>query len=74
MPKDLHQKIKGEYYSYFDTVKLEKLVLTKMCIRDRDISLDEKTAVEGISIPFHKGAAEYYKECGIDVKTEKGNN
>ena len=39
-----------------------------------DISLDEKTAVEGISIPFHKGAAEYYKECGIDVKTEKGNN
>lgn len=39
-----------------------------------DISLDEKTAVEGISIPFHKGAAEYYKECGIDVKIEKGNN
>ena len=39
-----------------------------------DISLDERTAVEGISIPFHKGAAEYYKECGIDVKTEKGNN
>lgn len=39
-----------------------------------DVSLDEKTAVEGISIPFHKGAAEYYKECGIDVKTEKGNN
>ena len=29
MPKDLQQKIKGEYYSYFYTVNLEKLVLTK---------------------------------------------
>ena len=33
-----------------------------------DISLDEKTAVEGITIPFHKGAADYYKDKGISVK------
>ncbi|MBU5478134.1 TAXI family TRAP transporter solute-binding subunit [Eubacterium sp. MSJ-13] len=30
---------------------------------------DEKTAVEGIDIPFHSGAAAYYKEKGITVKT-----
>ena len=29
LPKDLQQKIKGEYYSYFYTVNLEKLVITK---------------------------------------------
>lgn len=29
LPKDLQQKIKGEYYSYFYTVNLEKLVLSK---------------------------------------------
>ena len=39
-----------------------------------NISLDEKTAVEGISIPFHDGAAAYYKEHGITVNTEKGSN
>ncbi len=33
-----------------------------------DISLDEKTAVEDITIPFHKGAAAYYKDKGISVK------
>ena len=30
-----------------------------------DISLDEKSAVEGITIPFHKGAVAYYEECGM---------
>ena len=39
-----------------------------------DISLDEKTAVEGITIPFHDGAAAYYKQYGITVNTEKGSN
>lgn len=39
-----------------------------------DISLDEKTAVEGITIPFHEGAAAYYKQHGITVNTEKGSN
>ena len=39
-----------------------------------DISLDEKTAVEGITIPFHDGAAAYYKQHGITVNTEKGSN
>ena len=32
------------------------------------ITFDEK-AVEGVKIPFHKGAAEYYSERGITVKT-----
>ena len=39
-----------------------------------NISLDEKSAVEGISIPFHEGAAAYYKQHGITVNTEKGSN
>ncbi|MGN1381716.1 MAG: TAXI family TRAP transporter solute-binding subunit [Eubacterium sp.] len=29
-----------------------------------------KKAVEGITIPFHKGAADYYKSKGITVKTK----
>ena len=36
-----------------------------------DIALDETTATEGISIPFHKGAAAYYQEQGIKVDTGK---
>ena len=39
-----------------------------------DISLDETTAVDGITIPFHDGAAAYYKQHGITVNTEKGSN
>lgn len=35
-----------------------------------DIALDEKEATEGITIPFHKGAAAYYEEQGIHVKTD----
>lgn len=38
-----------------------------------DIALDEADAVEGISVPFHKGAAKYYKSAGVDVTTEKGS-
>ena len=37
-----------------------------------DITLDEKTATEGITIPFHEGAVKYYESCRVDVKTEKG--
>ncbi len=37
-----------------------------------DIALDEKTSAEGITIPFHEGAAQYYESCGVDVTTEKG--
>ena len=33
-----------------------------------DISLEEETSVEGVTIPFHKGAADYYKDKGISVK------
>lgn len=36
-----------------------------------NIVMNEQTATEGITIPFHKGAAAYYKECGIDVVTGK---
>ena len=31
--------------------------------------LVEQNAVESITIPFHKGAASYYAECGITVAT-----
>lgn len=39
-----------------------------------DISLDEKSSVKGITIPFHKGAAAYYKAHGMNVSTKKGSN
>mgnify|MGYP000343424889 FL=1 len=32
-----------------------------------DITLNENAAVQGIGIPFHEGAASYYKSCGINV-------
>ncbi len=38
-----------------------------------DIALDETEAVEGISVPFHKGAVKYYESAGVDVTTEKGS-
>lgn len=38
-----------------------------------DWTLDETSATEAISIPFHPGAAAYYKECGIDVSQKEGN-
>lgn len=34
------------------------------------ISTTPQTAVNGIEIPFHAGAAEYYRENGITVETE----
>ena len=38
-----------------------------------DLVLDESSSTDGISIPFHPGAADYYKECGIDVTSKEGN-
>ena len=35
-----------------------------------NILTDRKSAVNGINIPFHPGAAEYYGENGINVETE----
>ncbi len=35
-----------------------------------DISLEEESAVENVSLPFHAGAASYYKEQGITVDVE----
>ena len=32
-----------------------------------ELKLDPETAIKGISIPFHKGALEYYSGLGIDV-------
>lgn len=34
-----------------------------------DLDIIEKDAVTGVNIPFHSGAAEYYSEKGIEVKT-----
>lgn len=34
-----------------------------------DVDLTLEKAVDGVKIPFHKGAAEYYAEKGITVKT-----
>ena len=38
-----------------------------------DLVLDESSSTDRISIPFHPGAADYYKECGIDVTSKEGN-
>lgn len=35
-----------------------------------DFSMDEKSSVDGVTIPFHKGAASYYKDKGINVETK----
>lgn len=32
-----------------------------------EFDLQEQSAVESITIPFHPGAAQYYEECGISV-------
>lgn len=39
-----------------------------------ELDLSEDKAVESITIPFHPGAAQYYKECGIAIEAdgEKG--
>ena len=34
-----------------------------------EFDLQEKKAVESVTIPFHPGAAQYYQECGITVQT-----
>lgn len=34
-----------------------------------DLDIVEKDAVIGVNIPFHKGAADYYSEKGVTVKT-----
>ena len=36
-----------------------------------DTALTPETAVEGVPIPFHKGAAEYLGENGVEVPVEK---
>ena len=35
-----------------------------------NLNLDEKTATHGVTIPFHPGAASYYKDKGITVTTK----
>ena len=36
-----------------------------------ELPQDEASAVEGVSIPFHPGAAEYYAEHGVIVNSER---
>ena len=36
-----------------------------------ELKEDEQSAIGGITIPFHKGAAAYYAECGIEVPTKE---
>ena len=35
-----------------------------------NLNLDEITATHGVTIPFHPGAASYYKDKGITVNTK----
>lgn len=35
-----------------------------------DLQMDETTATENVSIPFHSGAAAYYESQGVTVETE----
>lgn len=35
-----------------------------------DLQLDINSATEGVSIPFHKGAAAYYEDQGVSVQTK----
>lgn len=35
-----------------------------------DLQLDEQTATQGVTLPFHAGAAAYYAEQGIQVETQ----
>jgi len=39
-------------------------------LHDKGKALDTKYATEGITVPFHAGAAKYFKEKGIEVKTK----
>lgn len=64
-----------------DKLSEEKVeAITKMLFENADkmqytvsatLELDEQTAVSGITIPFHKGAAAYYKSKNITVSTEQ---
>lgn len=58
-----------------DTVKKITQVIFKnsdklQFIVSSDLQLDEKTATSGVTIPFHKGAAEYYSSKNITVSTQ----
>lgn len=56
-----------------DAKKLTKLVFDNaqelQLTVSADVDITTEKAVDGVKIPFHKGAAEYYAEKGITVKT-----
>nr|WP_294370774.1 TAXI family TRAP transporter solute-binding subunit [uncultured Ruminococcus sp.] len=56
-----------------DVKKLTKLVFDNaqelQLTVSADVDITTEKAVDGVKIPFHKGAAEYYAEKGITVKT-----
>lgn len=61
LPEATVKEITSRLFEYQD--HLQKKVSVKL-------DLKEKNAVKGITIPFHKGAADYYKSKGITVKTK----
>ena len=61
IPDDKYEKIKEILFE--NKAELQYILPT-------DISLDESQATEGITIPFHDGAAVYYEEHGISMNEE----
>lgn len=55
-------------YKFIQMIFEHKAELVTIHKEAQNISLEN--AVKGSPIPFHKGAAKYYKEKGIDVRTE----
>ncbi|MBO4890457.1 MAG: TAXI family TRAP transporter solute-binding subunit [Lachnospiraceae bacterium] len=43
--------------------------ITKENAKGEELSVENATS--GITVPFHEGAARYYRECGIEVNTQK---
>ena len=64
-----------------DSLKKQIREMTQLLFSSREgleeqlgIPLDpEENAVEGVGIPFHAGAAAYYKAAGITVNQTAGN-
>ena len=61
MDKNAVQTITGTLFNHVVDLNLSLPI---------DFALDEETAVSGITIPFHPGAAAYYLDNGITVPTK----
>lgn len=60
VPKETVYKITGALFAKKDALNDAVPV---------EFDLKEQNATQSITIPFHAGAAQYYEECGISVKT-----